>query len=277
MGFERVRVRKAAWSLLQIVLFSVLFIALQYLFVMWRTDPTMGGGSTLVTAVVSGLLLLRLLDRRPAAELGFALQPVAGRHFGLGLLIGVAGLLGAIGLLVMVGAVRYAGDAGSIGQWATGTLNMLLVLLIPAAAEEALFRGYPFQKLVEGFGTVLATVGASLLFALAHVHNPSVNGFALVNIFAAGVVLSVAFLLTRSLWFATAVHLGWNWSMAALLDLPVSGLELFDTPLYEPIDRGPAWLSGGAFGPEAGLAGLLGLMIVLGGVLWTTRKPGWLT
>jgi uncharacterized protein len=152
------------------------------------------------------------------------------------------------------------------------------VLLLPAATEEAVFRGYPYQKLVQGFGAPIATIAASAAFAFAHANNPSVNGFALANIFVAGIMLSAAFLLTRSLWFATGVHVGWNWAMAGLLDMPVSGLELFDTPLYEPLDRGPAWLSGGAFGPEAGIAGFAGLALAFAGVVWMTRKKAqWVT
>jgi uncharacterized protein len=72
----------------------------------------------------------------------------------------------------------------------------------------------------------------------------------------------VAYLRTLSLWFATAVHLGWNWAMATLFDLPVSGITAFDTPLYEPVVGGPAWWSGGLFGPEGGVVGTIGLRVV---------------
>src|SRR5690606_12477457 len=94
------------------------------------------------------------------------------------------------------------------------------------------------------------------------------NAFAVANIFLAGVLLSVAYLRTRSLWFATAVHLGWNWTMASLLDLPVSGLEMLNTPLYEPAVSGPDWITGGAFGPEGGLIGLVGFGLALAAVGW---------
>jgi uncharacterized protein len=77
----------------------------------------------------------------------------------------------------------------------------------------------------------------------------------------------VAYLRTLSLWFATAVHLGWNWAMATLFDLPVSGIRAFDTPLYEPVVGGPVWWSGGAFGPEGGLVGTLGFGCALVAVL----------
>lgn len=283
MRIDSARLRAAALALLRLLVFAAAFLALYLLLteglgaLVHAESIALDAAVLLASAVIGGVVLYRLLEKRPAATLGFPLTRRAAPQFLLGGALGVVALLAACALLVAVGALRYRGDAGSLQQWLSGMIVMLFVLLIPAAAEEALFRGYAFQKLVEGFGAVLATVGVSVAFAAAHANNPSVNAFALVNIFAAGVMLSVAFLRTRSLWFATGVHVGWNWSMAALLDLPVSGLELFDAPLYEPVERGPAWLSGGAFGPEAGLAGLIGLSLALYGVIWLTRNREWLT
>jgi hypothetical protein len=91
---------------------------------------------------------------------------------------------------------------------------------------------------------------------------------AIVNIFLAGVLLSLAYVRTRSLWFATGLHAGWNWTMASLFGFPVSGLSIVDTPLYDARETGADWWTGGAFGPEAGLAGTLA---VLAGVLWLWR------
>jgi hypothetical protein len=107
----------------------------------------------------------------------------------------------------------------------------------------------------------------AVLFALLHAGNPNVRPLGLANICLAGVLLSVAYLRTRSLWFATGVHLGWNWTMASLLDLPVSGLEL-DAPLYTGVETGPDWWTGGTFGPEAGLAATAAIMA---GTAWLLR------
>jgi biotin transport system substrate-specific component len=38
---------------------------------------------------------------------------------------------------------------------------------------------------------------------------------------------AAAYLRTLSLWFATALHIGWNWATASLFDLPVSGITDF--------------------------------------------------
>ena len=39
----------------------------------------------------------------------------------------------------------------------------------------------------------------------------------------------------------------------------VSGIE-FQTPLYKAVTAGPAWLSGGEWGPEGGLVAAFGLI-----------------
>jgi uncharacterized protein len=147
-------------------------------------------------------------------------------------------------------------------------LGSLVFFGIAAAWEEALFRGYPFQVLVEGIGAWPAIVITSALFAWAHGQNPEVTTLALLNIFLAGVLLALAYLRTRSLWFATALHLGWNWAMAFWFDLPVSGLTAFDTPGYSGVAVGPEWWTGGAFGPEAGLAATV---VLITGIVWLLR------
>jgi hypothetical protein len=148
------------------------------------------------------------------------------------------------------------------------------IFTVAALAEEAMFRGYPFQVLARTAGPIAATVVSSVLFALAHGANPSIGIFALVNIFLAGILLAIAYLKTLSLWFATALHMGWNWAMATLFDLPVSGLQVFDTPLYQPAVGGPGWWSGTMFGPEGGLVGTLGFGFALFAVLrWRAVRP----
>lgn len=227
----------------------------------------------LIAALLAGRAMLRWVDRRPDVALGFALDRTVPRALALGLVAGGAALGLVVAALALVGAYGYGPDGGSPGGWLTTAVTSLLVLALPAAAEEALFRGYPFRVLVEGAGAGVAIVVTSAVFAWVHGGNPGAGPLALVNIFLAGVLLAVAVLRTGTLWFATAVHLGWNWAMAGPLDLPVSGLGGLDMPLYDVVDRGPAWLTGGAFGPEGGLAGTLALGAGLALVGWMTR-PG---
>ena len=51
--------------------------------------------------------------------------------------------------------------------------------------------------------------------------------------------------------------------MLAALDAPVSGLPFRHSRCIDYRSGGPAWLTGGAFGPEGGLAATLALAIAV--------------
>lgn len=272
---------RALW---RVLLFAVLFLTLfqlkAILYVVAVGFPEAMAGALLVQAVfmllaaiLAGWAMLRWVDHRPLRELGFALERRVPRDLVVGLAIGAAALAAAVLILAIPGAFRFEPAPGTMTGWLVAVGWVLLFLALPAAAEEALFRGYAFRTLVEGSGPVVATAVMSALFALVHGANPNVGTAGLFNIFAAGVMLSVAVLWTGSLWFASALHLGWNWAMAGLLALPVSGLELFETPLYDGVPVGAEWITGGDFGPEGGVAGSLAVVLALALIWWYVR-PG---
>ena len=266
--------RIGAWAGL-LVVFAILAGAV------WSLLPAGAGAgmagqsfSTAIGAIAAGAVLIRAVDGRSPAALGIGVSRDTPREVGVGLLIGAAGLVAAVIVLLATGSLRYGSQAGTAATWMSTVAVQAGGFTVAAFAEEALFRGYPFQVLVRVGGPVLGIVVSSVLFALAHGANPSIGIFALINIFLAGILLAVAYLRTLSLWFATALHMGWNWTMATLFDLPVSGLQMFDTPLYEPAVGGPGWWSGGMFGPEGGLVGTIGFGLALLLVLrWPAVRP----
>jgi hypothetical protein len=115
--------------------------------------------------------------------------------------------------------------------------------------------------LAAAFGRGSAVVGISVLFALAHVPNPNATPLGLGNIALAGVFLGLAFYAPGGIWTAFGAHLGWN-SLLACLDTPVSGVP-FDIPLLDYNAGNPAWLTGGTFGPEGGLAATIALTLAI--------------
>jgi membrane protease YdiL (CAAX protease family) len=269
-GFGQLR---AGW---RIAVFVALFFAV-LLVIQSVVAALLGPGSRwnavvgpLLAALAAGMLMLRLFDGRPAGALGFAWGPSALRESVVGFGIGGA-LISVVALLLVVTAsANWVPDDGSWADYLRLLGDSLLFFGLAAALEEALFRGYPFQALVQGIGAWPAIVLSSLLFAFAHGRNPHVSGLALVNILLAGVWLGIAFLRTRSLWFATGAHAGWNWTMASLFDFPVSGLTM-DTPLYDVRPVGVDWWTGGSFGPEGGLAATLAMLLGAGWLLRTRR------
>ena len=163
--------------------------------------------------------------------------------------------------IFLLGGVRWTPESGTISGWLLGAFSALAFFTIPAAMEEALVRGYAFQAVVESWGVGAALTITAIIFGALHYGNPDFGWVPLINITLAGVLLGVVYLKTLSLWWATGVHLGWNWTLGYLADVPVSGLELMDAPYYEGHPVGPEWLSGGGFGPEASLIAAVVLLL----------------
>ncbi|HEY0021434.1 MAG TPA: CPBP family intramembrane glutamic endopeptidase [Longimicrobium sp.] len=224
--------------------------------------------AALFGALVAGWVMVRVIDQRPVGALGFAAEPAGLRDSAFGTLAGGAMLGAAVVLLAVAGTARWVAEPGTVSEYVAALGRALVFFWVAAALEEVLFRGYPFQVLVQGIGVWPTLLATSALFTYVHRNNPGITPFALANIFLAGFMLGVAYLRTRSLWFATAVHMGWNWAMSGLLDFPVSGLRPFDAPYYDAHETGADWWTGGAFGPEAGVAATVTLAL---GTAWLMR------
>jgi hypothetical protein len=191
-------------------------------------------------------------------------------RIGRGALLGTAAILVTAGMLWAVGALRFEtmpaasidGAAFVQDSWG-GTALRLLLLLGPAALwEELVFRGYLYAVAQEAAGRWVARLSSSVAFGAVHLMNPGANVRTTVVVMLAGLCLCLVRERTGSLPAAWSAHLAWNWVMAAVLHVPVSGLP-FATPEYRATLSGSDWISGGAWGPEGGLVA----MLVLGGSL----------
>lgn len=147
---------------------------------------------------------------------------------------------------------------------------VVLILATGAMAEEASFRGYPFQRLVDGLGSAGAIGLMAALFGVAHLRNPNASFFGVVNTIGIGVVLALAYLRTRSLWLPWGIHFGWNAMLGLMLGLPVSGIKEFGVIVHGTMN-GPKWLTGGGYGIEGGSAGTLAILVGMGMMLVITK------
>ena len=222
------RVRLGWRILLFFILAAVIATGTAFFF---PTEFPMGATPILLGSVLAGWALLSAEGLGPGA-LGFYLAPSAGKEILLGLALGVG--LGAAVTLIMVvsGTLRWTVEAGSLVDYLREGGMSLWLFTIPAASEEALMRGYFFQALAESWGGAWALAVTSALFGVLHLGNPNTSWVGLANIVVAGLFLGVMYWKTASLWWATGAHLGWNWAQGFLADLPVSGLELVDAPMY---------------------------------------------
>lgn len=146
----------------------------------------------------------------------------------------------------------------------TGILGMVSLVI----AEELLFRGFIFQRLIAGFGSKPAQVIIAGLFLLTHLNNPGMTGsvkvLASINIFIASILFGLAYLKTKSLSMPIGIHFMANVAQGTILGFGVSGEQQVSILSPQVNANLPVWISGGAFGIEASIVGLLVLMLITG-------------
>jgi membrane protease YdiL (CAAX protease family) len=199
-------------------------------------------------------------------ELRWTGQTTRGGWFGRGMAVGLTAAVFAMVMGLAVAGARWTTGDGTVFDWLRSAGLTGAALSLPALSEEIIFRGVPLVLLAGVIGRWQAVVVTSLLFALSHWGNPDVTLLGLANIGLAGVLLGAVFFSPGGVWAAWGAHLGWNLSLAAL-GAPVSGLPLA-IPLLEYDPGGPAWVSGGAFGPEGGV---LASVATIGAIILVSR------
>jgi membrane protease YdiL (CAAX protease family) len=222
------------------------------------------------TALYTWLIGIRILGLT-RADLRYVPGRRARSGFGFGVLAGALAAGLALIISVIAGEARWMSDTGTLADYFRESVKTILVLAPAALAEEVLFRGVPLVLMARAFGRGSAVVAIAVLFALAHITNPNATELGLGNIALAGTFLGLAFYAPGGIWTAFGAHLGWN-SLLACLDTPVSGVP-FDIPVLDYNAGSPAWLTGGQFGPEGGLAATIALTAaIVVAVRWATRE-----
>lgn len=213
-------------------------------------------------AIAATAIAARALERRSFASVGFKLHRGWLRDFSIGSILGAASLAIAVVISALAGALTLNAQITSEAIIARNFAFLLIFFLLAATYEELLFRGFAFQAIVRGLGPVAAIAITSLLFGVAHIPNKNASLFSTINTVLAGVWLGVAYIKTRSLWLATALHYSWNFATVFIFGLPVSGFSTFDQLAWLDGDLlAPAWLSGASYGPEGGAAATVAVLI----------------
>ncbi len=219
-------------------------------------------------------ILQALTNRRlPLRDvLGLPRRPTAAREWKLGAALGW-------GLVVLAILPMALARALSIQLWTqpgafTFLFVNLLTLFVAAIAEEVVFRGYPYRRLIEAIGPTAATVALSLLFGIAHMFNPGATWTSTLVTMLAGLLLSLAWLRTHGLWLGWGFHFAWNASIAVLFGLPISGITDF-AAIVQARTFGHRWLTGGDYGPEGAAFTVIVLLVGIAILVRITRDYAW--
>jgi membrane protease YdiL (CAAX protease family) len=175
-------------------------------------------------------------------------------HYGLGFLFGFIMMTCTIGIMIITGQVTLGGfniSAGGIGAF----IFNLFMWFPQGASEEVMFRGFMLRSLSRKFRPVTGIAISSLAFSAFHSLNKGYTPLASVNLVLIAVLFALIYHLTGDIWMTSAMHTAWNLSQGNIFGLQVSGNDASNSIITAIYDKNASSLiTGGAFGPEGGLA-----------------------
>jgi membrane protease YdiL (CAAX protease family) len=212
--------------------------------------------------IVLASWVCQLLRRKPLTELLGEFNARWFRELCLGGLVGSALMLVPALMMRLFGWLDWRWNPTGLST----LMPMVLFFAGVAAAEELLFRGFIFQRLIAGLGQWPAQLILAGYFLLTHLNNPGMTGdvkvLAGINIFLASIMFGLAFIRTKSLAMPLGLHFMANLMQGGILGFGVSGTD--QSGLLKPIFAGiPEWLTGGQFGLEASVPGLIFVVFTL--------------
>jgi uncharacterized protein len=230
------------------------------------------GVASLIVAVAVGWLCASFLEKLPFRSLGAWFTKGWFVQLVLGLLLGGMTFALAAGIAMLFGGLSFSANVDASTEAVLTTLLTSFAIFAAAAAfEEALFRGYMLQTFLRSDMALFAVLLTSTLFATVHNANPNATPLSWINTFLAGIWFAVAYLKTRTLWMPFGLHLAWNWVQGSVFGVEVSGLtDIITAPVMREVDNGPAWLTGGEYGVEGGLACTAALVLFTAAIYFLT-------
>jgi membrane protease YdiL (CAAX protease family) len=228
----------------------------------------------------------RFFDRRPFSGFGLRLNGEWWIDFGFGLFLGALLMTGIFLAELAAGWIEVTGtfETSNGMSFFPAILAPIALFLCVGFYEELLSRGYQLTTIAEGLNypglgprgaVALAWVLSSFLFGLLHSTNPGATLASTINITFAGLLLGTGYVLTGRLGISIGLHITWNFFQGNVFGFPVSGIGTIGATFVSVEQGGPILLTGGPFGPEAGLIGLATMPV--GGFLiwlWVRARSG---
>ncbi|WP_417608355.1 CPBP family intramembrane glutamic endopeptidase [Parasphingorhabdus sp.] len=253
-----------AWRLL---IFAVLLILL--------VSPLLLLSSSLLQFLFAAIILTvlmvawsRRVDRRSIRDYGLEPSGAMVAELAAGLTIGTASVALMFLLVTAPGGLASVSFQNHAFDSAFGLFFLKTALV--AYWEETVFRGFLLINLKNSFSTrwgklngMVAAVGASsLLFGIIHSGTNHFSALAFAILTLNGAVWCVPILLTGRLGLSVGLHASWNFSQSKIFGFAMSGNAAEDALFDAKLSGWEIW-TGGAYGPEGGLLGIVGLMAML--------------
>lgn len=231
---------------------------------------------TLFSFVFISLLVffrVKVIEKRSLSSIGFNKNNWL-KKYSLGFLIGLAMMSIIVLILFPFGYITV--EKNPIQPVGISAIASVLVILfgwiIQGATEEIVTRGWLLNVLSTKYNIGVGLLISSTLFGLMHLTNPNVNYIAVINIILVGLFYGLYVIKTNDLWAVCGMHSAWNFAQGNIFGFKVSGLDVSVGSLIDLNLVGSDFVTGGIFGPEAGITATFILLASIGILLFIDKK-----
>ncbi|MGE8204728.1 CPBP family intramembrane glutamic endopeptidase [Heyndrickxia sp. NPDC080065] len=226
-------------------------------------EPVAGllSGAASFFGVLLTVLIMTKFKKQSMRNMGWADFWKNKRELAFGLILGIASITAIFLILWATGQIYFEKNAHINFSWSIfiGFITFIFVAL----NEELFFRGYIISILKPTHSKITIYIVSAVVFSCAHLLNDDVKILGLANIVLIGLLFAYMFIKTNRLWMPVGYHLTWNFFQGNVWGFQVSGINtnsIFQPKIHNTI------LTGGGFGPEAGI---LTTVVIVGGFFVT--------
>lgn len=178
--------------------------------------------------LLAAIFFVKFILKKKSDYIFFKRERLA-KTIGIGLFLGFLQISIYVLLDVGRGALGYSGS--SYGNFNLIFLAYFIAFFIQSTSEEVLVRGILTRVLCDRFGRNVAILLPSIFFGLLHLGNEGVTILSTLNTILVGIFFGKLLFYKENIMLTSGVHAGWNFSMAMIYGLNVSGFSGFDSLL----------------------------------------------
>jgi len=221
-----------------------------------------------VSILIFGLVLnSKYLDKLGFSDYGLILKKETFVQIVIGIIIGFISVIMILYIGVSTDILLVTKVESTIK---IATLLFATKMLLVSIFEETFYRGYLFTTIYDGFksrrrsnklAVISALIMSSTAFGIAHFANSHASFISILFLSINGVIWCIPFIITKNLGLSIGLHTAWNFTQTQI-GFTMSGNQAVNS-FYKIENNGSILLTGGEYGPEAGVLGLLGFIIML--------------
>ena len=178
--------------------------------------------------LLSAILFVKFILKKKADYIYFKRDKLA-KNITLGLFLGFLQISTYVLVDLGRGVLGYQGM--NLGNLNLFFLAYFIAFFIQSTSEEVLVRGLLTRALFDKFGKKIAIILPSIFFGLLHLGNEGVTILSTLNTILVGIFFAKLLFYTDNIMVTSGAHAGWNFSMAMIYGLNVSGFSGFDSLL----------------------------------------------